>query len=111
MTRDVAATVVHLAERPLSTGDRVLLKHTTRTLQAVVTAIPYSIAVDTLARVEPTEGGGRLRMNDIGRVLLHTAEPVAMDDYRDNRDTGSFLLIDPTSGDTLTAGLHAAGPE
>ncbi|MEZ0115018.1 sulfate adenylyltransferase subunit 1 [Catenulispora sp. EB89] len=111
MTRDVAATVVHLAERPLRTGDRVLLKHATRTLRAVVTDIPYSIAVDTLARVEPTDGGARLRMNDIGRVLLRTAEPVTMDDYRDHRDTGSFLLIDPAGGDTLTAGLHTAGPE
>ena len=110
-TRDVAATVVHLTERPLGTGDRVLLKHTTRTVRAIVTDIPHSIAVDTLARVEPADGRGRLRMNDIGRVQLRTAEPVAMDDYRDNRDTGSFLLIDPASGDTLTAGLHAAEPE
>ena len=101
-TQDVTATVSHLNERPLSVGDRVLLKHTTRTVRAIVKDIPYLIDIDTLAHVDRP---GALRVNDIGRVVLRTAEPLALDPYSVNRRTGSFLLIDPSDGTTLTAGM------
>ena len=101
-TQDVTATVSHLNERPLSVGDRVLLKHTTRTVRAIVKDIPYLIDIDTLEHVERP---GALRVNDIGRVVLRTAEPLALDPYATNRRTGSFLLIDPSDGTTLTAGM------
>ncbi|WP_042374888.1 sulfate adenylyltransferase subunit 1 [Streptacidiphilus neutrinimicus] len=101
-TQDVAATVAHLNERPLRVGDKVLLKHTTRTVRAIVKDIPYAISVDTLARIERP---GSLNVNDLGRVVLRTAEPLALDDYRSNRRTGSFLLIDQADGTTLTAGM------
>jgi len=101
-TQDVTATVSHLNERPLRVGDRVLLKHTTRTVRAIVKDIPYLIDIDTLAHVEAP---GSLQVNDIGRVVLRTAEPLALDPYATNRRTGSFLLIDPADGTTLTAGM------
>ncbi|QMU75984.1 sulfate adenylyltransferase [Streptacidiphilus sp. PB12-B1b] len=101
-TQDVTATVSHLNERPLRVGDRVLLKHTTRTVRAIVKEIPYLIDIDTLAHVDSPDG---LKVNDIGRVVLRTAEPLALDPYAANRRTGSFLLIDPTDGTTLTAGM------
>lgn len=107
-TRDVTATVAHLNDRPLAPGDRVLLKHTTRTVRAIVKDVPYALDISAAA----TDGAlahidrpGALRANDIGRVVLRTAEPVALDDYRANRTTGSFLLIDPADGATLTAGM------
>ena len=101
-SREVAATVSHLNERPLRVGERVLLKHTTRTVRAVVQDIPYLIDIDTLARADHP---GLLRVNDIGRVVLRTAEPLMLDPYAVNRRTGSFLLIDPADGTTLTAGM------
>jgi len=101
-TQDVVATVSHLNERPLTVGDRVLLKHTTRIVRAIVKDIPYLIDIDTLEHVERP---GALRVNDIGRVVLRTAEPLALDPYAANRRTGSFLLIDPSDGTTLTAGM------
>ena len=101
-TQDVTATVSHLNERPLAVGDRVLLKHTTRTVRAIVKAIPYAIDIDTLKHVD---NPGTLQVNDIGRVVLRTAEPLALDPYAANRRTGSFLLIDPSDGTTLTAGM------
>jgi sulfate adenylyltransferase subunit 1 len=101
-TQDVLATVSHLNERPLTVGDRVLLKHTTRTVRAIVKDIPYLIDIDTLNHVDRP---GSLRVNDIGRVVLRTAEPLALDPYATNRRTGSFLLIDPSDGTTLTAGM------
>ncbi|WP_328505924.1 sulfate adenylyltransferase subunit 1 [Streptomyces sp. NBC_00391] len=90
LTQDVRAAVCHLAERPLRVGDRVLLRHTTRTVKAVVKEL----------------GGHReLTTNDLGRVVLRTAEPLALDDYAVARRTGSFILVDPADGATLTAGM------
>ncbi|WP_033333104.1 MULTISPECIES: sulfate adenylyltransferase subunit 1, partial [Streptomyces] len=101
-TKDIEATVSHLNERPLRAGDKVLLKHTTRTVRALVKEISYRIDIDTLEQRSGAEG---LNVNDIGHVRLRTAEPLALDGYSDNRRTGSFLLVDPADGTTLTAGM------
>ncbi|GLW52376.1 sulfate adenylyltransferase subunit 1 [Kitasatospora phosalacinea] len=101
-TKDVQATVCHLNERPLHVGAKVLLKHTTRTVRALVKEISYRIDIDSLEQRSGAEG---LNVNDIGHVVLRTAEPLALDDYTDNRRTGSFVLIDPSDGTTLTAGM------
>ncbi|MFJ9523030.1 sulfate adenylyltransferase subunit 1 [Kitasatospora sp. NPDC101801] len=101
-TKDVVATVCHLSDRPLHVGAKVLLKHTTRTVRALVKEISYRIDIDTLEQRSGAEG---LTVNEIGHVVLRTAEPLALDDYRVNRRTGSFLLIDPADGTTLTAGM------
>ncbi|GCD42094.1 sulfate adenylyltransferase subunit 1 [Streptomyces paromomycinus] len=102
VTRDVEATVCHVADRPLKAGRRVLLKHTTRTVKAIVKDIPSRL---TLADLSQHPAPGELAANDIGRVVLRTAEPLALDPYADSRRTGSFLLIDPADGTTLTAGM------
>ncbi|MFI6149162.1 sulfate adenylyltransferase subunit 1 [Streptomyces sp. NPDC051109] len=100
VTRDLTATVCHVADRPLRVGDRVLVKHTTRTVKAVVKAIPSRLALDDPARRTAVE---ELRANDIGQVVVRAAEPLALDAYARSRRTGSFLLIDPDDGTTLTA--------
>ncbi|WP_116213111.1 sulfate adenylyltransferase subunit 1 [Streptomyces olivoreticuli] len=102
VTQDVQATVCHVADRPLTPGQRVLLKHTTRTVKAVVKAIPSRLTLDDLSQ-HPDPG--QLTTNDIGRITLRTAEPLALDTYTDSRHTGSFLLIDPADGTTLAAGM------
>jgi len=101
-TQDVHATVCHLHDRPLRVGDRVLLKHTTRTVKAIVKDIPSRL---TLADLSHHPAPGELAANDIGRVVLRTSEPLALDAYVASRRTGSFLLIDPADGTTLTAGM------
>ncbi|MFF9364217.1 sulfate adenylyltransferase subunit 1 [Streptomyces griseoluteus] len=101
-TQDVEATVCHVADRPLTTGQRVLLKHTTRTVKAIVKEIPSRLTLDDLSQ-HPNPG--KLVTNDIGRVKVRTAEPLALDSYTDSRRTGSFLLIDPADGTTLAAGM------
>ncbi|MPY34600.1 GTP-binding protein [Streptomyces adustus] len=107
LLRHITASVCHLHDRPLRARQRVLLKHTTRTVQAMVERIDYRTDV-TDARRLPCEDG--LSVNEIGGVLIRTAEPLAVDDYRQNRRTGSFLLIDPQDGATLAAGMIDAGP-
>ncbi|MFE1872695.1 sulfate adenylyltransferase subunit 1, partial [Streptomyces sp. NPDC059496] len=101
-TQDVEATVCHVADQPLSVGARVLLKHTTRTVKAIVKEIPSRLTLDDLSQ-HPNPG--QLVANDIGRVVVRTAEPLALDAYADSRRTGSFLLIDPADGTTLVAGM------
>ncbi|MFE7591161.1 sulfate adenylyltransferase subunit 1 [Kitasatospora sp. NPDC057512] len=107
-TKDVEATVSHLSERPLRAGDKVLLKHTTRTVRALVKDVAYRIDITAPigeGGLEQRPAPDGLNVNDIGRVVLRTAEPLALDGYSDNRRTGSFLLIDPADGTTLTAGM------
>ncbi len=94
LTQDVRAAVCHLADRPLRVGDRVLLKHTTRTVKALV---------------KDLGGASALAVNDLGRITLRTAEPLALDDYAVSRRTGAFILIDPADGATLTAGMVDLG--
>lgn len=102
-TRDVEATVCHLHERPLTVGVRVLLKHGTRTVKAIVQRLPYRI--DLTRGLEHQDDPGEFGVNDIGTVVLRTSEPLPLDAYADSRLTGSFLLIDPADGTTLTAGM------
>jgi len=90
LTRDVRASVCHLADRPLKVGDRVLVRHTTRTVKAIV---------------QDLAGASELAVNDLGRITLRTADPLALDDYAVSRRTGAFILIDPADGATLTAGM------
>ncbi|MGX5213706.1 sulfate adenylyltransferase subunit 1 [Streptomyces violaceus] len=99
-TQNVEATVCHVADRPLTVGQRVLLKHTTRTVKAIVQEIPSRLTLDDLSQ-HPDPG--QLVANDIGRVKVRTAEPLALDPYADSRRNGSFLLIDPADGTTLAA--------
>ncbi|MGW4724155.1 sulfate adenylyltransferase subunit 1 [Streptomyces sp. NPDC004291] len=102
-TRVIEATVCHLHERPIRPGARVLLKHGTRTVGAVVGELP--------GKLDPTRRDGRherpesLGANDIGSMVLRTFEPLPLDPYARSRRTGSFLLIDPADGATLTAGM------
>ncbi|MBD5786860.1 50S ribosome-binding GTPase [Cellulosimicrobium terreum] len=101
VTQDVEGTVAWLGDRPLLPGSRVLLKHTTRTVQAVVRDVVGRLDLDT-AELEPAE---RLELNDIGRVTLRLASPIAAEEYVVARRTGAFLLIDAQDGGTLAAGM------
>jgi sulfate adenylyltransferase subunit 1 len=100
-TRDVDGVVCWLAEQPLRPGTRMLLQVATRTVPALVAGVDHRLDVATLAWL-PTD---RLGLNDLGRIRVRAAEPVTVDDYRDNRHTGAFLLIDETDGSTLGAGM------
>ena len=101
-SQDIDATVCHVADQPLTVGHRVLIKHGTRTVKAIVKDIPSRLTLDDLS-LHPHPG--TLAANDIGRVKIRTAEPLPVDSYADSRRTGSFILIDPQDGTTLTAGM------
>jgi bifunctional enzyme CysN/CysC len=104
VTRDLHADVCWLAEKPAQPSGRYLIKHTTRTTRAELTRIEHVVDVGSL-RTEPDPGG--LELNDIGRVALRTAAPLVVDPYADNRATGSFILIDEATNETVAAGMVA----
>jgi sulfate adenylyltransferase subunit 1 len=96
------ATLAWLHEKPLKPGARLLLKHGTRTVQAIVSAVTHRLDTETLTL---DEDPGELAINDMGQVSLTVSEPLPLDDYDVVAATGSFLLVDPQAGDTLGAGL------
>jgi bifunctional enzyme CysN/CysC len=96
------ATVCWMSDRPLRAGARYGIKHTTRSARAVVRQLRYRIDVNTLHRDLAAE---QLELNDIGRVTLCMSAPLAFDTYARNRTTGSFVLIDEATNDTVGAGM------
>ena len=103
VSQDVDAMVCWLSETgALAPGAKFALKHTTRSTRALVKDLQYRLDVNTLHR---DEANGTLELNEIGRVRLRTTQPLFFDEYRRNRETGSFILIDEVSNNTVAAGM------
>ena len=105
VTQDLDARLAWMdAEAPLAVRRPYILKHTTRSVRAMVTELHHRVDVGTLGIDTSAD---RLELNEIGRVTLRTTEPLFVDDYRGNRATGSFVLIDETTHQTAAAGMIA----
>jgi len=102
--RELEADVCWMTDRALRPGGRYVLKQTSRMATAIVDRIEDVVDVHTLKRTQPAE---ELALNDIGRVHLRTSVELAFDPYTSNRRTGSFILIDQDSNETVGAGLIA----
>ncbi|WP_231503081.1 sulfate adenylyltransferase subunit 1 [Blastococcus sp. URHD0036] len=102
VTQDLDALVCWMADEPLRPRQRLAVKHTTRSVRAVVKDVTYRLDVNTLHR-EPE--AGELGLNDIGRVRLRTTQPLFVDDYLRNRVTGRFILVDEATNATVGAGM------
>ncbi|MGI8692964.1 MAG: sulfate adenylyltransferase subunit 1 [Geodermatophilaceae bacterium] len=102
MSQTMEATLCWMADQPLQTGRRYAIKHTTRWSRAVVRTLHYRIDVNTMHREEGVES---LRRNDIGRVTLRMTHPLFVDEYRRNRITGGFILVDEGTNQTVAAGM------
>jgi bifunctional enzyme CysN/CysC len=100
--RDLDAMVCWMSDEALEPGRRLALKHTTRSARAVVDELQYRVDVDTLHR---DEDPARLELNDVGRVRLRASAPLLVDEYRRNRATGSFILIDEATNETVAGGM------
>ncbi|MGH9047433.1 MAG: elongation factor 1-alpha C-terminal domain-related protein, partial [Acidimicrobiales bacterium] len=106
VTSELEATVCWFGTRPLRAGDRLRVKHTTRVAPARVETVLSRFDVNHLALVE-ADG---LFDNEIGVVRLVTGIPLAVDPYRTNRVTGSFVLVDEVTNATLAACMVGAPP-
>jgi sulfate adenylyltransferase large subunit len=99
--RELDAMVCWMSDAPLRPAGRYAIKHTTRSARAVVEAIEHRVDVNTLRHEDAPELG----LNEIGRVTFRTSEPLSVDAYARNRTTGSFILIDTGTNDTVGAGM------
>jgi bifunctional enzyme CysN/CysC len=103
LTQDIDAMVCWMADRStLAEGREYLVKHTTRTTKGRVTGLEYRLDINTL---HSDRSAGELGLNDIGRVRLRTQTALPVDEYQRNAATGSFILIDPVTFDTVAAGM------
>jgi sulfate adenylyltransferase large subunit len=102
VARELEATLCWMAEKPLEPRAKLAIKHTTRTVRAIVDELLSVVDIHTL---EDQPGPERLELNDIARVRLRLSEPLAVDPYADNRTTGAFILIDEATNDTVAAGM------
>ena len=98
---DVYAALCWLSPKPLREGAKVLVKHGTRTVQALVRNVTGKLDLASF-QLEPTS---TLELNDIGHAQLRLAAPLPLENYLHHRRTGAFLVIDPLDGNTLAAGL------
>ncbi|MEM7165525.1 MAG: sulfate adenylyltransferase subunit CysN [Planctomycetota bacterium] len=98
---EIDATICWTSEQPMELNTQYWLRQTTREVKAFVNRIVYRIDVDTLHRDEVKA----FELNDIGRIHLTTSQPIFFDGYQMNRETGSFVLIDPHTNNTVAAGM------
>lgn len=102
ISQDITLNVCWFNERALQVRNKYILRQTTFETVAVVRAIGYRRNIDTL---EQEQGVGELKMNDIGEVTIHTANPIVFDAYGENHVTGSVVFIDPDTNETVGAGM------
>jgi bifunctional enzyme CysN/CysC len=102
-SQDIDAMVAWMSEGPpLREGAKYSIKHTTRWGKAMVKEMQYRLDVNTLHR---DNGVNELRLNEIGRIRIRTTTPFFFDEYRRNRETGSFILVDEATNNTVGAGM------
>ncbi len=106
VARELEATVCWMSESPLRPGGRYAIKHTTKSARAVVDVLEYRVNVNTLNH---DHDATELSLNEIGGLRLRLSSPMVVDSYASNRITGSFILIDESTNDTVGAGMIRTG--
>ena len=101
-SQDVDAMVCWFNERPLQPNGKYAIRHTSRDARAMIKEVRYKMDINSLHKVE---GDKTIAMNDIGRVSLRTTVPLHYDKYTRNRITGSFILMDESTNETVAAGM------
>ena len=100
--QDIDLMVCWLHEKALVPGGKYALRHTTQEGRCIVKEVKYKVDINTLHRSEEDKNIG---LNDIGRIRIRTTTPLLYDSYQKNRTTGSLILIDEFSNETLAAGM------
>jgi bifunctional enzyme CysN/CysC len=102
VARELEATVCWMSERPLEPRAKLAVKHTTRSVRAIVDELVSLTDIHTLEEIPSPE---RLQLNEIALVRLRLSEPLLVDPYEQNRATGAFILIDEATNETVGAGI------
>lgn len=100
--QDIEAVICWFSTSSMQQNDKLILRHTSQETKAIIQSVKYHIDINTLHKIE---GVSSFNINDIGRVSLHTAVPLFYDSYWQNKQTGSFILINPNTNETVGAGM------
>ena len=100
--QDIDLMLCWMNQRPVNLNSKFFVKHTTREVRGVLKEIQYKLDINSLHRIENAQ---QLTMNDIARVKIRTAQPLFFDGYRKNRITGSLILVDEGTNETVAAGM------
>ncbi len=100
--QDIDLMLCWMNGRPAALNSKYFIRHTTREVRGVLKEIQYKLDINTLHRIENAD---QLAMNDIARVKIRTAQPLFFDSYRKNRITGSLILVDEATNETVAAGM------
>ena len=100
--QDLDVLVTWMSSTPLQSRTKVIVKHTTNECMGMVKELKYEVDINTLHRIEDID---RLEMNAIGRISLRTSKPLFYDPYKKNRQTGSIIVIDAQTNETIGAGM------
>ncbi|MGB0371572.1 MAG: sulfate adenylyltransferase subunit CysN [Opitutales bacterium] len=101
-SQDVEAMICWFAEKPLNPKSKFFIRHTTNEAKALIKEIRYKVNINTLHKIEDDL---EISLNEIARISIRTAKPISFDSYKKNRVTGSFILVDSLSNETVAAGM------
>jgi len=102
ISQDLDCMICWMNTKPLNAGTRYIIRHTTKEIKGIVKEIQYKIDINTLHRIPEVTSLG---LNEIGRITIRTAQPLFFDSYQHNRATGSIILVDETTNETVGAGM------
>ena len=100
--QDLEVLVTWMNSNPLLVRTKVVIKHTTNECMAMVKELKYKVDINTLHRIENID---KIEMNGIGRISIRASKPLFYDAYRRNRQTGSVIIIDEQTNETIGAGM------
>lgn len=100
--QDIEAMICWFSNSNLNSRSKFVIRHTTREAKAIVSEVSYKVDINSLRKEEDVSS---FSLNEIGRIKLRTASPIFYDSYNKNRHTGSFILIDPGTNETVAAGM------
>ena len=100
--QDIDMMLCWLNEKPLNPTGKYALKHTSKEMRCIIKDVRYKVDINTLHKIEDDKEIG---LNDIGRILVRTTSPLFFDSYRKNRASGSLVLIDEFTNETVGAGM------
>jgi sulfate adenylyltransferase subunit 1 len=100
--QDIEAMLCWFSDKKMMVRGKYVIRHTSKEIKAIVTDLLYKININTLRKVEDDKEFG---LNEIGRVCIRTSSPIFYDSYNNNRTTGSFVLIDEQTNETVAAGM------
>ena len=100
--QDIDVMICWMNEKKMIPKGKYTIRHTSQTARCIIKEVKYKMDINTLHRMEDKKEIG---LNDIGRITIHTTKPLFFDSYRRNRNTGSIILVDEATNETVAAGM------